>query len=157
MKKSMTLALLFCASTSLAACDDEKLIPESELPALSRAFLKTHFNGVGIASIVMERDDLTKDYTVWLNNGFEIDFERSGEWDEVDGHTATVPSSVVELLPPGIAAYVTENFTGHNIVKVNRELYGFEIGVRNAGAAAGASGTFELKFSPSGQFIGIDD
>ncbi len=146
MKKTMYAALLV-ASAMFASCDKEEVIPESKLPAASREFLQTHFDGVTITRIEKETDGLDKDYTVYLINGFEIDFSKSGAWDEVDGHITAVPQSVLNLIPANIVQHVYDNFSGYEIVKVNKERYGYEIGL---------NGDIDLEFNTQGNFIRMD-
>lgn len=148
MKKIMTVVMLLAVSTLCNACEEVEIVNASKLPKESKAFLKTHFDGVEVTSVVKEIDGLEKDYTVFLQNGFEVDFTRSGAWDEVDGRTQAVPASLLALLPAGIESYVNANFAEHLIVRVNREHYGYDIGL---------SGNIELEFTSSGQFFGYDD
>jgi hypothetical protein len=153
MKNLMIFAMLFTTSTMFASCDKEVFIAESKLPAESRTFLQTHFAGVEVIRAVKEVDGLEKDYSVYLKNGFEVDFRRSGAWDAVEGYSAPVPETVIGLLPDGIEAYVTANYPGLPIVKVNREKWGYEIEV---GQASGRDDV-ELDFTEGGEFFRYDD
>jgi hypothetical protein len=85
---------------------------------------------------------------VYLTNGFEIDFTKSGEWDEIDGNINKLPQSIVDLLPAGIMEYVEKQFTDQTIVKVNKEHFGYEIELND---------NFEIHFNSHGDFIGYDD
>ena len=154
MKRLITIALLFATTASFAACDKEQFIAESKLPAESRAFLKTHFDGVEVLRAVKEIDGLEKDYSVYLKNGFEVDFRRSGAWDQVEGHREALPESIIGILPDGIPAFVAENYPDHPIVKVNREHWGYEI---ELGRISGQGGDIELDFTESGEFFRYDD
>ena len=144
MKKILFFAI---AMVLFASCDKEEEIKEKDLPSTSREFLKTHFDGVGITRIVHDKELFDRSYTVWLANGFEIDFTKSGEWDEVDGHIHPVPQSILDLLPSGITQYVTENFPKNFIVKVSKESYGFEIEL---------NGGLEIEFNSDGSFRKFD-
>jgi hypothetical protein len=164
MKKLMTLAALLTATattTTFAACDREDVIPESRLPRESKTFLKTHFDGVSVLSVVREIDGLEKDYSVYLKNGFEVNFRRSGAWDEVEGHRETLPASVIGLLPAGIESYVAENYPARPITGVNREHWGYEIELGRAATTgtdpAGSRTTVELDFTEAGEFFRYDD
>jgi hypothetical protein len=154
MKKMMFIAMLFATSTTFAAPDREVIIPESKLPAQSRTFLKNHFAGVEVVSVLKEVDDLEKDYSVYLNNGLEVDFRRNGAWDQVEGYRHALPESILGLLPDGIAAYTTANFPGQPIVKVNRERWGYEI---ELAPKAGSHYDVELDFTNGGKFFRYDD
>jgi hypothetical protein len=160
MKELMTIAALFVMPAAFASCDDEKLITESRLPAESRTFLKTHFDGVAVTSVVKEVDGFEKDYTVYLQNGFEVNFRRSGAWDEVEGHRGdAIPASILGLLPEGIETYTTANYPDRPIVMVNREQWGYEVELGRAvgtdGVATGRS--VELDFTQTGDFFRYDD
>ncbi len=130
-----------------ASCDKEEVIKESKLPSSSREFLKTHFKDVEITRIEKETEGFDKDYTVYLENGFEINFTKSGAWDEVDGHIKPVPQSVLDLIPESIAKYVSEEYPDSEIVKVNKERYGYEIGLNN---------DLDIEFNEDGKFVKID-
>jgi hypothetical protein len=152
--------LLAATSSAFAACDREDIIPETKLPAESRTFIKTHFDGVPVVSIVREIDGLEKDYSVYLKNGFEINFRRSGAWDEVEGHREALPPTIIELLPVGIPDYVAANYPDRQIVTVNRERWGYEIELGRADNGTDGDyggGGVELDFTEAGDFFRYDD
>ncbi len=140
-------ATTFVALALFVSCDKEEVISESKLPSSSREFLKTHFAGVAITHIVCDKELFDKDYSVYLANGFEVDFVKSGAWDEVDGHASALPQSVIELLPAGIAQYVNATFPDYKIVTVNKEHFGYEIEL---------NGDIELEFNSNGEFTRMD-
>ena len=107
-----------------------------------------HFEGVKITRIEKETEGFNKDYTAYLANGFEIGFTKSGAWDEVDGHIKAVPQSILDLIPAGIAEYVSEEFSDFEIVKVNKEHYGYEIRL---------NGDADIEFNSQGEFLRMDD
>jgi hypothetical protein len=149
MKKTVLYVMFFAVATLFVACEEEKLIQENELPAISKTFVETHFPDVVITAIVKERDGLTDiDYTVYLTNGFDIDFTKSGDWDDVDGHFLPVPESILDLLPKPLLQHIANTFPTLSIIEVNRERYGYEIGLSN---------DMDLKFDSNGRFTGIDD
>jgi hypothetical protein len=148
MKKTVFYVTLFAVAILFAACEEEKIIQENELPAVSRTFIETHFAGVEITAIVREREGLETDYTVYLANSFDIDFAKSGDWDDVDGHSLPVPESILALLPQPLMQHIAKTYPNLSIVEVNRERYGYEIGL---------SSDMDLKFDSNGKFTGIDD
>jgi hypothetical protein len=129
------------------ACDKETIITEGQLPSESQSFLKTHFSDITVSTIIKDKDGLSTTYEVYLVNGFEIDFRQSGEWDDVDCKQTAVPASVIALLPAGIASHCATHFPGFFIVEVNKEHYGFEIGLSN---------DIDLEFNKDGSFRKID-
>ncbi|MDR0712624.1 MAG: PepSY-like domain-containing protein [Prevotellaceae bacterium] len=142
------IAPVFVFSAMLTACEKESVISVNELPAAGRAFIEAHFTGVEIAAIVRETEGLGIEYSVYLLNGFEVDFTKSGEWDAVDGHGSSIPENILNLLPQSLTEYVANIFPNLQLVEVNKERYGYEIGLSN---------DLDLKFDSEGRFIGIDD
>ena len=136
---------MLVASLIFVTCDDDDdlTIATADLPENARTFLQTHFQGQEIRLVKKDNDS----YDVYLANGFEIEFNLSGEWDDVDCRTQTVPQSIIDLLPENIPLYVSENYAQNHISEVNKERYGFEIGL-NSG--------LDLKFDKDGNFLGID-
>ena len=149
MKKRMIFAAFAVVVAIFASCDDEKIISESGLPVSSQNFIKTHFPGVAVAHVIIDRDSFGKSYTVYLINGFELEFERNGDWDKVDGYAQAVPQSILNLIPAGIVEHITNFFPNLEIVAIDKERFGYEIYLTGR--------RFELKFNHSGNFIGIDD
>ncbi|MDR2407256.1 MAG: PepSY-like domain-containing protein [Bacteroidales bacterium] len=148
MKRTAYLAMIMIFSTLLYSCDKEKLITQSELPSASREFISTHFSGVNISMIVKEREIFSCSYTVYLGNGFEIDFTKSGDWDDIDGKHTAIPESILTLLPKNILVYTANTIPDCYIVEINREHYGYEIGLSN---------DIDLKFNTKGEFLRMDD
>ncbi len=144
MKKLLFVFGLLAASFTFVACDDDdEKISVVDLPAKAREFLDTHFPGQETRLVEKDNDS----YDVSLKNGFDIDFDLAGEWDDVDGHTQAIPQSIIDLIPEAIPAYVAEHYAGSVITEVNKELYGYEIDLDNR---------IELKFDKNGTFLGID-
>jgi hypothetical protein len=140
--------LIAVFSVTLCSCDKEEIITEEELPSVSREFIGTHFPNATISMIVKESEGFSHDYTVYLTNGFEIDFAKSGAWDSVDGKREAIPASILKLLPQNIQSYVERTLPGCYIVEINKEHFGFEIGLSTG---------IDLKFNSKGDFTGIDD
>ena len=78
-------------------------------------------------------------------NGTEVDFDKKGNWDNVDCKTKAVPAS---LVPAAIAQYVKAHYPNTVIVKIDKERGGYEIELSN---------DLDLKFNSKGKLIGIDD
>ena len=65
---------------TMSACADYKqIIQFNELPQAAQDFVTQYYNTTDIMHIETEQDGLTKDYTVYLNNGTQIDFEHNGQ------------------------------------------------------------------------------
>ena len=148
----MTIAALFTSLVSFASCEKIEVISPSQLPGRAQTFLKTHFDGVGIVNAMKEIDGLEKDYKVILDNGFSLEFDKSGYWNEVDGRTVVLPDSVLALLPPNIESTVNQFYPDHFIVKVSRDRTGYD-----KGYDIKVNGGMELEFDEDGNLIELDD
>jgi hypothetical protein len=144
MKRIASLTMFFALLTAFCSCEKEEMITESGLPATSREFIDVHFPEVGISMIIKETETFSADYTVYLANGFEIDFTKSGDWDDVDGKYTAIPGSILDLLPQSIPEYVNNTMRDCYIVEVNKEHYGYEIELSNK---------IELKFNSKGGIV----
>ena len=74
-----------------------------------------------------------------------MEFDGNGNWDKVDCKYKAVPAA---LVPDVIAKYVSANYAGALVTKIDKELYGYEIELNNG---------LDLKFSTNGQLLEIDD
>jgi hypothetical protein len=148
MKRAAYLAMILIFATMFYSCEKEKLITKSALPTTSREFIDTHFPGVNINMIVKEKEAFSCNYTVYLANGFEIDFTKSGQWDDIDGKHTPIPQSILNLLPKDILTYTNSMIPDCGIVEINKEHYGYEIGLSN---------DIDLKFNSKGEFLHMDD
>ncbi len=146
MKNKMLLLILtaLLTITGLVSCKDS-IITADRLPATARSFINEYFPETPV-SYVKKDSELTKTtYEVVLQDGTEIEFDKSGEWDSVDCKRKAIPAA---LVPVAITEYVQSNFPGQMIVKIDREPYGHEIEL---------SGGLELKFDKNGKLLHIDD
>ena len=139
---AFTLRLLI-VSIVFVACDEEKLISIDKLPATAQTFLHTHFPSQEAIRIEKDRDN----YDVYLANGVQIDFTKSGDWDDVECRGQELPASIIALIPASIPAYVAEHYPNQFISGVNKEHFGYEIDL---------SGYMELEFNTNGGFLRID-
>lgn len=132
------------AITGLVSCKDS-IITADQLPATARSFIDEYFPETPV-SYVKKDSELTKTiYEVVLQDGTEIEFDKSGEWDSVDCKRKAIPAA---LVPVAISEYVQSSFPGQMIVKIDREPYGHEIEL---------SGDLELKFDKNGKLLHVDD
>ncbi|WHT39324.1 PepSY-like domain-containing protein [Myroides odoratus] len=121
------------------------IITKNELPKKALAFMDTHFNGKTIQTIEKDADFLSVSYKVTFADRIEIEFDKGGEWDEVDGNKNPLPTSFI--LEP-IVTYVKTNYPDAHIVKIEKETRLFEVKLDNG---------LELEFAKSGAFKRIDN
>ena len=136
------LCLLLLSVTCLAA---DKIIPVEQLPAPAKTFVKKYFPQATIEYATKDTEFMGTTYEVRLSDGTEVDFDKKGNWDNVDCKTKAVPAS---LVPAAIAQYVKAHYPNTVIVKIDKERGGYEIELSN---------DLDLKFNSKGKLIGIDD
>lgn len=143
MKKIVYL-LAVSALLLLGSCSD-RIVPVGQLPEAAKTFLEQYFPGIAISYIKKDSDLLKTTYEVRLDSGAEIDFDSKGEWDKVDCKRQSVPAA---LVPAAINTYIDSNFPGQFVVKIDKELFGYEVELAN---------DLELKFTKDGRLVGVDD
>lgn len=146
MKKVFAILVLALAVVQFASAGDVITQDAKQLPLTARNFINQYFSKPHISHIKIESELLqTKKYEVLLTDRTEIDFDRKGNWMEVDCKKAAVPAA---LVPAAVKEYVEANFPGEVINKIERERSGVEVELSN---------DFSLKFNKNGKLIEIDD
>ncbi len=120
MKRSFLKVLfLGAACTYLVGCNT---VDQSKLPRDANEFISSHFSQIPVTQIV---DTITQmGYTVVLENGTIIEFDETGDWEEVNFKKNSVPTSLIGTLPEGIAAHLTEYYPEASIKKITKKAYG---------------------------------
>jgi hypothetical protein len=147
MKKLVLLFLIGVLAQQLAFADHHFLTTnERQLPQNSRDFLKNTFPKQKVYLVKIEKDgDSNVSYDVTLNNGFKVEFNRSGDWTEIDCRKEEVPQSII---PNAILMYINERAPGQKIIKIERDLRRYKTKITNGN---------ELVFAPDYTFIRMDD
>ena len=143
--KFFWVALLCMLLQSVTCLADDKIIPVEQLPAPAKTFVKKYFPQATIEYATKDTEFMGTTYEVRLSDGTEVDFDKKGNWDNVDCKTKAVPAS---LVPAAIAQYVKAHYPNTVIVKIDKERGGYEIELSN---------DLDLKFNSKGNLIGIDD
>lgn len=130
--------------TGIISCKDS-IITADRLPDAARSFINEYFAENTISYIKKDRGLANISYEVVLQDGTEIEFDKSGNWDSIDCKRNAVPAG---LVPDAISEYVQVNFPGQLIVKIDKEAFGYEIEL---------SSDLELKFDKNGKMLEIDD
>ena len=148
MKKIIVIMSLVCLSSIplLLIASNDKQIDFNRLPAQSKQFVKKFFPKQSIALIKMESEVFDKSYEVIFTNGDKAEFDKKGNWTEVDCKYAQVP---VDVVPSQIRNYVGKNYPNSKITKIEKEARGqYEIELSNG---------MELKFNSKFNLIDIDN
>ena len=141
MKKIFTI-IIFAFLSTLACNAQGKIITVKELPSGCIDFIKTHFTGTEIESAVL-KSDVSAAFEVTLKNGIKIEFNKKGEWSEVETTMLKVPSTII---PAPINEYVSTNHPKVAISMIKKE--GNTIKIRLSDGS-------ELKFNKEYQVIRI--
>lgn len=144
MKKVILIAML--ALFTLVSCDKETNIQSGDLPSAASTFLSTYFADMGIANTKKEKEGIFgREYSVRLEDGTEIDFDKDGDWIEVDG-AGNSPIPTGFILDP-IVAYVAEHYPNTAISSIEKERNGFDVELTNG---------VDLEFDTNGTFERVD-
>lgn len=143
------LMMLTAASVMMvaASCDDEKTIAADKLPQPAKDFIETHFADATITRVIKDTEGSTE-YDVRLDNGFELEFNKSGNWRDVDGKGMELPASFAAELPEGITTYTETNHGTQALSKVELNRSTYEVAL---------TGGLEIIFSLQGEFVRYDD
>ena len=145
MKKfTFLFVCLFAMSLNVLASND-KPIQVTEMPKAAQAFIKSHFADQSVAVAKVENDFMNKSYDVIFTNGDKVEFDKKGNWTNVDCEHTQVP---VAILPEAIRQYVAKNYPDAKVLKIEvtgRKGYDVEL-----------SNGFELEFDKRMNVIDVD-
>ena len=142
MKK---LIFLFVCSIQVALADNDKPINFTQLPQAAQKFVKQHFPKAKIAFVKMETELFDKSYDVVFNNGDKLEFDKKGEWTEVNCKSTVVPAKVI---PAPIKKYVETNYPEAKVLSIERDRYDYEVKLSNF---------WEIKFDMNFNVIDMDN
>ena len=124
-----------------AKADHDQVIPFNQMPEAAQAFLKQHFTNKVPLVVTVDWDD----YTIRYESGEKVEFDKNGNWKEIDCRSSIVPT---ELIPEEIKTNIASTFPGAMILKIDRNRRGYEVKLNNG---------LEVEYSPTFQVIDIDD
>ena len=149
MKKKFLL-LMSIFVISLSACSDNAESANwkfSELPETAQTFVTTYFNQYMVNKVKKNKKENERGsvYEVTLqknglkvalssiSSGIKIEFDRNGEWTEIESLTdnGSIPADILELLPVGIVEYIERNYPNKAPEEIERKPYGYKIELVN--------------------------
>ena len=129
MKKFIFIALaVFSFGIITANANNDRLITKENLPKKSQQFIDRYFGNIKITYIKDERDFLERSYEVMFADGTKVEFNRNGEWKEVDCRHSSVPTPIV---PAQIIKYVKENYPDVKVMLIERDKVDYEVKLSN--------------------------
>lgn len=142
MKKSILMVLVLVLTMSMAMmADNDRVISFDQLPPQAQTLLKTHFAEKVPLIVTVDWDD----YTVMYQSGEKLEFDKKGNWKNINCKTSAVPSV---LIPEQIKASVEQTFPGASVIKIDRDRRGYDVKLNNG---------MELEFNKKFQMVDIDD
>ena len=144
MKRIITILALFVCLPLMSSADNDYVIPFEQLPQVSQTFVQTHFSGVNVSFTMRD----SHSFEVRFEDGSEVEFDKKGNWKEVDCKRQAVPASVLSLVPAEIQTYAAATFPQATITKINQKHWGYEVELSNG---------FDLEFNKKGKFLRMDD
>ena len=140
IKFLLLMAMVMTMSLTMSADDDDRVITFDQLPQTAQAFHKAHFATKAPLLVTADWDD----YTIRYESGEKVEFDRSGNWKDIECYNGKVPT---EAVPAQISSYISQNFPGKSIIKLERHRSVFEVKLNNG---------MEVEFNRNFQFIGME-
>ena len=145
MKKLfLVLVSVFALSVTAMAIED-KPVSVDKLPQKAQLFIKTHFGTHQVAMAKMETDFLSKSYDVIFTNGDKVEFDRKGEWTNIDCEYSAVP---METVPAAIKAYVNKNYPNAKVKQIEKDRNNYDVELSNG---------WDITFDKSFNVIDLDN
>ena len=144
MKKLLAIVMAMFVCVAVVKADNEGPVTVNELPATAQTFINTHFKDKKVALAKKETGFFELSYDVIFTDGNKLEFDRNGNWKEVNCKYSSVPAAVV---PQQISDYVKANYAGINILSIEKDDREYEVRLANR---------VELTFTLQFQLLDID-
>jgi uncharacterized protein YuzE len=145
MRKYFLALVLFTITIGTASAEFDRHITLEKLPLAARKFINTHFPEASITFAKSDNGVWNPEYEVRLNDGTKIEFDKKGNWKDIECKHASIPTA---LIPTAIAEYVKKHHQQSKIIKIERNRHGYEISLSNE---------LEITFDKKFNIIDIDD
>ena len=144
MKKLLAIVMAMFVCVAVVKADNEVPVTVDERPATAQTFINTHFKDKKVALAKKETGFFELSYDVIFTDGNKLEFDRNGNWKEVNCKYSSVPAAVV---PQQISDYVKANYAGINILSIEKDDREYEVRLANR---------VELTFTLQFQLLDID-
>lgn len=144
MKKIfLAIACVFTLATS-ACADNYQPVYQNQLPEKAQIFLATYFPEAKISLARKEVDVMELTYDVIFTDGSKVEFDRKGNWTEVDCLTNPLPEGIV---PDAICKVINAHYPEAKVTKIERDHREVDVKLSNR---------VELTFNKNMQLVDID-
>lgn len=144
MKKIGLILMCVLAVHAMAIAGNDKQIAVNQLPNNAVSFIQKHFDTANVSYAKVDKDIFDKSYEVIFVDGSKVEFDKKGEWKEVDCQFTSVP---VAVIPTPINDFISTHHQGKKVMEIDRDRKDYEVKLDNG---------FELKFDLKFNFIGAD-
>ena len=137
--KKLFLLLVSVFTMQVAMADNDKPVTFEQLPQAAQAFIKQNFADREIAFAKVDKDWLDATYDVLFTNGEKLEFNKKGEWKEMQCKLNSVPE---KALPAAIVKFVNDKYPGAKVISIEKDRYEYEVTLSNFWEI-----TFDLQFN----------
>ncbi len=141
LKKIAAAASLMLLTLS---CFANKPIKASELPEPIKFFIADYFPDSKISYAIYDKELFDANYEVVLTTSEKLEFDKKGEWKEVDCEHNAVPAGIV---PDFIVETVASEYDAQPIVAIERNRKYYEIELKSG---------IDITFDKNGKIIEVD-
>lgn len=145
MKKLLLLFVCLFTLQTIARADDDKPIQVSQSRRRHSSSSNNTLPASNIAMAKVESDFLQKSYDVIFTDGNKVEFDKKGNWTEVNCKFSVVPQGII---PSPIQKYTATNYPDAKVLKIERDKTDYEVKLSNG---------WELKFDSKFNLIDIDN
>ncbi len=121
----------------------DKGIPVTELPQSAQQLLRTGFPGAQV--LKCEHSPVWNEYEVKIEGGYEVEFDKEGEWFEIDSDHEPLSAHVINLLPAQAIRYLLVNYADGHVESLKRSKDGYKVSLERPDV--------NLYFSNTGEFL----
>ena len=123
------LVLYAALAIAFSASANDKPIRYDQLPARAKSFIEAYFPTHSFSFAKYDNSIGDSTYDVVFSDGTEIEFNRRGEWRQIDCKRGSIIPSA--LFPSSIASYLGQNYPTQNIVEAERNSHHWELQLSN--------------------------
>ncbi len=135
------LSILVLVGVAYFAAEYDRSIQFNELPPVAQQLINANFPHDKSVYITADWDD----FKVVLSGGQKLEFDRNGNWTDIECGTTGVPEA---LLPAQILTHIQQSFPGAKVIGISADWQGYDVEL-NTG--------IEIEYDKNFQVSKIDD
>ena len=140
IKFFLLMAVVMTMSLTMSADDVDRVFTYYQLTLVAQTFLKANFATKVPLLVTADWDD----FTIRYESGEKIEFDKNGNWKDIECYSSKVPADVV---PVQISSYISQNYPGKSVIKLERHRSVYEVKLNNG---------MEIEFNRNFQVIDMD-